>query len=102
MSARYSGDIIWITLWVMHSSLYMQRYLNLRQPSDRIRVDIDTIKKNFSLYGVHVARRCIISSLRIRFRGRLHRSEQQYISLLKNSESIKLLVIEKSIYCVII
>ena len=79
----------------MHSSLYLQRYINLSQPSDRIRVDIYTIEENFSLYRVHIARRCIISNLSISFRGRLHRSEQQYISLLKTSECIRLLVIEK-------
>ena len=79
----------------MHSSLYLQIYLNLSQPSDRIRVDIDTIEENFSLYRVRIERRWIISSLNISFRGRLHRSEQQYISLLKTSECIRLLVIEK-------
>ena len=74
---------------------------------------IDTIEENFSLYryiiiyGIvyvftsAIARRCIFSSLSISCKGRLHRSEQQYISLLKTSECIRLLVIEKSIYCVI-
>ena len=79
----------------MHSSLYLQRYINLSQPSDRIRVDIDTIEDNFSLYRMRIARRCIISSLSIRFMGILHRSEHQYMSLLKISECIRLVVIEK-------
>ena len=94
-SARYSEDIRCITLWVMHSSLYLQRYLNLSQTSDRIMVDIDTIEDNFSLYRVRIARRCIFSSLSIIFKRRLIRSEQQYISLLTTIECILLLVIEK-------
>ena len=79
----------------MHRSQYLQIYLNLSQPSDRIRVDIDTIEENFSLYRVRIAHRCIFSSLSISFRGRLHRSEQQYMSLLKTNDCIRLLVIEK-------
>ena len=73
--------------------MYLQIYLNLSQSSDRIRVDIYTIEENFSLYRVHIERSCIISSLS--FRGILYRSEQQYISLLKTSEYIRLLVIKK-------
>ena len=44
---------------------------------------------------IYIARHCIISSSSISFRSRIHKSEQHYISLLKTSNCIILLVIEK-------
>ena len=39
---------------VIHNSLCIQIYLNLSQPNDLIKSDIETIEAKFSLYNTHI------------------------------------------------
>ena len=46
-----------IALCVIHNSLCIQIHLNLSQPNDLIKSDIETIEAKFSLYNTRIARR---------------------------------------------